>query len=474
VSITPQVIRVMALSVVACAWSGVAHGREVAASGPRRPNVVFLFSDQHRGQALGVAGNPQVRTPYLDRLASQGVYLPNTIANSPVCCPARATMLTGQYPHRHGVILNDLRLREERVTLAEILAEAGYATGFVGKWHLDGGYRLPGYIPPGPRRQGFQFWAANECNHHHFDSIYFRDDETPIPITRFEPYVWIDEAIRFVRENRERPFFLMVAFGPPHNPYKAPPEFTALYDPAKLIMRPNWREGVRLGSREDIANYYGAITCIDQNVGRLLKMLDTLDLTEDTIVLFTSDHGDMLGSQGEFLKNKPWDESIRVPGILRYPREIRAGQTRDVLFSHVDFAPTLLGLCGLAAPETMQGRDLSGALTGRTKESPPAVLLQIFKPTYAWGVEPWRGVRTQRYTYARWEDRPWVLYDLKNDPYERKNLVDDPSHASLQREMDALLAHEMKRVGDDWSFNVHKDYVMYRGPAVYDVREVAP
>ncbi|MGB9606630.1 MAG: sulfatase-like hydrolase/transferase, partial [Bryobacteraceae bacterium] len=126
----------------------------------RRPNILFVFPDQMRAQALGAMGNPDVRTPQLDRLASQGVLFENTLANSPVCSPARATMLTGKYAHRNGMIANDLRLRESEVTLAEILADAGYHTGFIGKWHLDGGPRLPGFVPPGPRRQGFRFWAA--------------------------------------------------------------------------------------------------------------------------------------------------------------------------------------------------------------------------------------------------------------------------------------------------------------------------
>ena len=425
-----------------------------------------------RGQALGCAGNDQVRTPHMNRLAGGGLLLPNTFANTPVCCPARATMLTGKYPHKHGLKINDLRLRESQVTVAELLNDAGYATGFIGKWHLDGGIRQPGFIPPGPRRQGFSFWGANECSHRHFDTWYFRDDPTPIPIQQFEPIVWTDLAIEFVRANRAKPFFLMIGMGPPHNPYKAPPEYSRLYDPTKLTLRPNWQPGTRLGSRKDIAEYYAMITAVDDNVGRLLGVLDALDLTADTLIIFTSDHGDMLGSQGMFLKRKPFEESIRVPGIIRYPRRIKPGQVRDTIFTHVDMAPTILGFCGLDVPPDMQGRDLSRTLAGESDAEPVAAYLQNYMPYGQSKLGPWRGVRTKRYMYARMNDKPWVLFDVQEDPYELNNLVDQPEHAALQARMEALLAAEMKAADDDPSTNIPTEIILHHRPAVYSVDEL--
>ncbi|MDA2938908.1 sulfatase, partial [Acidobacteria bacterium AH-259-A15] len=382
-----------------------------------RPNILLIFPDQMRAQDLGCMGNADVRTPNLDHLASEGILLHRTFANSPVCCPARATILTGKYVHQNGMIANDLRLRESEVTLAELLAHQGYRTGFIGKWHLDGGKRLPGYVPPGPRRQGFQFWAANECHHNHFDTQYFRNTGTAIPIKKFEPEAWTDIAIEFLRETENRPFFLMLAMGPPHNPYKAPEKYMEMYDPQALTMRPNWVEGVNRAGREEIAAYYAAITVVDEQVGRLMQALDELGLTEDTIVLFTSDHGDMLGSHRARLKRKPWEESIRVPGILRYPRKVEAAQQLETLLSHVDVSPTLLGLCGVEVPEEMQGVDLSGLIVGESQQEPDSVFFQIFGPYQAGGVSAgWRGVRTDRYMYARWEAQPWVLFDLEKDP----------------------------------------------------------
>lgn len=447
------------------------------ACGPtaRRPNIIVLFPDQMRGQALGVAGHPDVKTPHMDRLASEGIYLPNTFANTPVCCPARGTMLTGKYPHQHGVIINDLRLRESQVTIAEALSAAGYQTGFIGKWHLDGGIRMPGFIPPGPRRQGFAWWAANECSHRHFETWYFRDDPKKIPINTFESNAWTDLSIEFIREYQDRPFFLMVGMGPPHNPYKAPEKYRQMVDSAKLTMRANWKEKTKLGSREDLAHYYSMIANIDDNVGRLMAILDELGLTADTLILLTSDHGDMLGSQGTMLKRKPWEESIRVPGIIRYPRKIKAGQVKDTILTHVDFVPTLLSFAGVAAPAGVQGTDLSKVLTGDSQDEPEAAFLSIYmhygEKSQGKAILPWRGVRTKRYTYARFEDDPWVLYDNQADPYQLKNLVDKPEHRELQAELDDMVLALMEKHQDSWAHNVAKETILHNAPAVYSVEE---
>jgi len=439
-----------------------------AMAADRRPNVILLMPDQMRGQAMGIAGNDQVHTPNLDRLARGGLYLPNTIANNPVCCPARATIVTGVYPHQHGMLVNDLRLRASVTTLAERLADTGYATGFVGKWHLDGGFWTPGFVPPGPRRQGFHFWAANVCNHLHFNSLYYRDTADGIPIKRFETAVWMDEAVRFIQQNKDRPFFLWWACGPPHNPYGAPRKYEKLYDPQKLKLRPNWHDVSQFGSREDIAKYYASITAIDVEVGRLMDTLDTLGLTENTIIIFTSDHGDMLGSQNTIFKCKPWEESIRVPGIIRYPKTIKPGQVRDLLVSHVDLAPTLLSYCEVEDTHTMHGRNLRAQLDGDTTDEPEAVFLQIYEPRRMWGLpDAWRGVRTKRYTYARFRDKPWVLYDLQEDPYQLHNLVDDPAHDVIRTRLDILIQQEMNRTHDNWTTNFIEKTAFANGPALY-------
>src|SRR5215471_18936440 len=160
-----------------------------------RPNILLIIPDQLRAQALGCMGNADVRTPHLDNLAAEGLLFRQTFANTPVCCPARAILLTGKYPHKNGMVANDLRLRESEVTLAELLKAQGYQTGLIGKWHLDGGPREPGFVPPGPRRQGFDFWAACECRHDHFKPLWFRDTPEPVTSAKFEAEALTDVAL---------------------------------------------------------------------------------------------------------------------------------------------------------------------------------------------------------------------------------------------------------------------------------------
>ena len=447
-----------------------------SSTGSRRPNILFIMPDQLRAQALGFSGNPDVRTPNIDRLASEGLVFENTFANSPVCCPARANILTGKYAHRNGMVANDLRLRETETTIAEVLSKAGYRTGFVGKWHLDGGPRLPGFIPPGRRRQGFEWWAANECSHAHFENQYFRNEPEPIKMNKFEAEAWTDLALEFLLSVKtdQRPFFLTLQMGPPHDPYKAPPEYSRLYDPATLTMPRNWQSKPGVPGRTELAEYYAMITAVDGQIARLMQALRDLRIDDETIVLLSSDHGDMLGSHGQRLKRKPWEESIRVPGVLRYPRRVRPGRSR-ALFTHVDFAPTLLGLCGIRKPRGMQGTDLSIDPDGHTA-APESAFLQIFGPFHGDGTPGgWRGVRTARYMYATFETQPWVLYDLENDPWQMNNLVAEPSSKRLKEEMHVRVERWMAQTGDSWKHNwkapVEDNARLYKHRTFYTVKE---
>jgi arylsulfatase A-like enzyme len=264
--------------------------------------------------------------------------------------------------------------------------------------------------------------------------------------------------------------------GPPHDPYKAPPEYARLYDPARLAMRKNWRQAAGAPGPAEIAQYYGMITAIDDQVGRMLTLLDKLSLAEDTIVLFSSDHGDMLGSHGLRLKRKPWEESIRVPAILRYPRVISKGRRTGAFFTHVDFAPTLLGLCGLKPHPGMQGVDLAAHIRAGRGAAHGEAFFQIFGPYRGDGTEAaWRGLRTRRYMYARFESRPWVLYDLQQDPDELDNLAADPAAAPLLKDLGARLDAWMRRTGDSYKYNwtelVEDGGRLYRNRTFYTVQE---
>ncbi len=424
---------------------------------PKSPNIIWFMPDQWRGQALGSMGDENARTPHLDALAKDGLQFRNTVANTPVCCPARALLLTGQYCHQNGMVANDLRLNENSNTVAKLLRGAGYRTAFIGKWHLDGGPRLPGFVPPGERRLGFDYWAANQCSHDHFNAQYFRDDATPIPLGKFESEGWTDLALEFLNQEKSstKPFFLMVAPGPPHDPYGAPPEYMRQFDPAKIRVRANYEEFEKGPTRKDLAAYYAACTSIDDQIGRLRKALAQSPRGEDTALFFFSDHGDMLGSHGLRLKRKPHEESIRVPGIIHYPAVMKQGRSLKGLFSHIDIPATTLGLCGVKPPDTFQGMDLSRTVVGKSSKTRKDAFFQIFGPYAGDGTTAgWRGIRTERYMYARYIDRPWVLFDLEKDPYQRTNLLGNQlAETFVLPQLEARLNQYMQSTGDSWSNN---------------------
>jgi arylsulfatase A-like enzyme len=442
----------------------------------KRPNLLFILCDEWRAQALGCMGNPDVKTPHIDKLAADGILFRNTLANSPVCCPARSCMMTGTYVSHTGLVANDLRFREDLGSVADQFNAAGYSTAYIGKWHLDGGPREPGYVPP-ERRHGFNYWSANECNHNYFYSWFYRNTPEAIVTEVYEPETWTNEAIRYLNERpKDKPFFMTVSIGAPHEPYIAPQKYMDMYDPAKLTMPANWVAGTPKGGRKELAAYYAGATAVDEQVGRLLETLRAMGLEGDTIVFFSSDHGNMLGSQGTVWKRKPYEESIRVPGIFRYPRAIKAGQQTDALLAHVDYAPTWLSLCGIPVPAAMQGTDMKATVLGKPQGTPKAAFLQIFGPSHLDGVAAgWRGMRTERYLYARTEAEPWLLYDVKSDPQELHNLVSDPASQATLHELDAELTAWMAQVGDawklDWTVPVEDDALLYKFRTFYTVDE---
>ena len=429
-----------------------------AAEGGEQPNILYVFADQMRFCAMGCAGNPCVQTPNLDQLAGQGMLLTNAFSCTPLCSPYRAQLLTGRYGHTTGVVTNDVKLPESEITIAEVLREQGYSTGYIGKWHLEGARRAPkddvrhgGFVPPGEARQGFDFWAALECSHNYYKTRYYRDTPEPIPVNGYEPTNQANLAIEFMKANRKRPFLLMLSFGPPHSPYAPPKEFD-IYDPAKVPLRPNVPKSMEAAARRNIAQYYGLITSLDHEIGRMMQTLDELGIAGRTIVCFSADHGDMLYSQGQRLKQRPWEEAAHIPFILRYPDRIKAGQKKDALFGSVDVAPTLLGLCGAPIPQGVQGVDLSPVLLGKSDKEPQSVFLSNNATGGGGGfIPPWRGVRTKEWLYA-WsvgiEDGDWLLYNVNDDPYELNNRIDDPACAEIKAKLRALTDKWRRDTGD--------------------------
>lgn len=422
----------------------------------KSPNLVFVFADQWRAQAFGYAGDPNVRTPNIDRFAAASVNFTNAVSGCPICSPYRGSLMTGVYPHRHKMMVNDQSLceRYEGPFLADCLRKGGYRTAYIGKWHLDGHGRNA-FVPP-ERRLGFEWWKGFECTHDYRNSPYYFDaDPQPRWWGGYDADAQTDEACRYLREETgQGPFALFLSWGPPHNPFGSAPEhFEALYDPADVKLPPNVPETVAGRAREELAGYYAHCSALDACFGRLLEVLAATGRDKDTIVIFTSDHGDMLGSQGEFRKQRPWAESTRVPFLVRHP-EIGAARTENTTIDAPDLMPTLLTLCGLPVPDGLQGGDFSATLLGRKGADGRQALLALYLPFHEWrydnGGREYRGLHDERHTYVRTLAGPWLLYDNQTDPAQMRNLIDDPAWAARVRELDAALTDRLRQVGDDF------------------------
>jgi len=429
----------------------------------RRPNLLFVFGDQWRAQATGFVGNGQIKTPHLDAMARESIHVRHCVAGSPVCCVWRASMLTGQYAHQHGVLLNDGVLSPDAHTFGEHFAAAGYHTAWVGKWHVDGHGR-DAFIPR-DRQHRFDHWRTLECTHAYNASVYYADDDpTPRTWDGYDAIAQTDHVIDWLSErDGKQPYCAFLSWGPPHSPYHtAPQKYRAMYDPAKIELRPNVPEPIREQAREMLAGYYAHCTALDDCMGRLLATLDDLGIAENTIVVFTSDHGDMLGSHGMTEKCCPLDESLRVPMLIRWPAGFgREGRASDVLLNMVDHLPTLSALCGLAVPESAAGRDLSQHLLDGTVPDDNAALYGSYVRFGTWPaqderIDPLyrsreaRGLRTLRYTYVEDLDGPWMLYDNEADPYQLNNRANDPALIDVQRDLAGRLRERLAAIGDDF------------------------
>ncbi len=442
----------------------------------RRPNVLWILGDQHRGQALGCAGDSNLETPHLDRLAGAGA---TAIAGSPLCTPYRGSMLTSRYPHEccPG---HDHAMPEGLPTIATAFNEAGYRTAYFGKWHVDGAANVGDagssgkqFVRP-DRRGDFAFWLGYENNNAQWDCWLHGHDFTGEPIQLFrlptyETDAITDLLIAFLTERgaararkEETPFFAVMSVQPPHSPYEAPHEWTARHRAEDIRLRPNvppiaW---VQEEARRDLAGYYAMIENLDWNVGRIVEALASAGLLEDTYIVFFSDHGDMHGSHARTLKCVPWEESLRTPFLVSkggMPCRPRDDGFWNSLINHVDLAPTTLGLCGLPVPEHMRGHDYSGRFQGGESgggESPDSAYLQLVDPGYTFGFapdreRPWRGIVTEDgWKYAVLEGQPWLMYDLNEDPFELANLAHDGRFRRQRKTLQDRLAAWIERTGD--------------------------
>lgn len=418
-------------------------------------NVVFILTDDQGVWAAGCYGNPEIRTPHLDRLAESGARFTSFFCASPVCSPARASLLTGRIPSQHGVhdwvrggniaardlpehlhcdSIEAVEYLEGERCYPEVLAAAGYTCGLSGKWHCGDSLRP---------QAGFTHWFAHpqEGVSYYNDALMVRDGR----LVQTEGYfsdVITDDALAFITANRDRPFYLSLHFTAPHAPWDChPPDLVESYadcpfescpqEPRHPWARTHTRD--HLGCRGSLQGYFAAVTGMDANVGRVLDHLKALGLRDNTLVIFTSDNGHSCGHHGFWGKGNGtfplnmYENSVKVPFLASHPGRIPPGQVNDSLLSAYDVFPTLLAYVGLPIPDRPKrpGRPFVPALLGQPQAHRDSVVVHS-----EYG--PVRMIRTHEWKYVhRYPFGPCELYDLVKDPGERTNLYDNPANRTL-------------------------------------------
>ena len=471
------------LATSACAGASAQTAPQTAPARGSKPNLVFIIADQLRYQSCGFAGDARARTPQLDALAKQGVVFRNAVSGHPVCAAFRAALLTGKYTTSTGMVINELRLNTNHVFLAQVLTRQGYDTGYIGKWHLWanelGNHYDPknSFVPPGPYRFGFDgFWAAYNFHHEYYKAYYHTDSPEKILVEGYEPDFQAGLAARQVKRlaTEGKPFALFVSFGTPHDPWtpeNVPAEYYARFaddgTTPRFTLPPNYKPendpyadawgrfngpGERKRLPEMMRVYYAMAANLDWNIGRLLKAIDEAGLRDNTIVVFTSDHGEMMGAQGRRAKNIFYEEAVRVPFLMRWPGRIPSGRASDACLNTPDVMPTLLGMMGLPIPAKVEGTDLSHCALGQPGPEPEAAFMQNTGACAAWedGYE-WRALRSKQYTYAIYrKDRKELLFDNLNDPYQLHNLAESSVQEQTLNHFRALLKSRMAELDDSF------------------------
>lgn len=439
-----------------------------------RPNLIWIFGDQHRGQALGANGDPNARTPNLDTMAVNGVNFTAAVSGFPLCCPFRGSLLTSRYPH-HCVPGHEYPLPEGQETLAKPFRDAGYHTAYFGKWHLAGWHERDGraamHITRPDRRGGFQTWVGYDNNNSQWDCWVHGGkgkDAFHYRLPGYETDALSNLLIDYIKERgaeakagRGRPFFAVLSVQPPHNPYVAPASFMRRYNAGRLELRPNVPrvERIEQTARRDLAGYYAMVENLDWNIGRIREALDAQGMSFNTHILFFSDHGDMHGSHGMFRKTNPYEESMRIPLLIsgEVPTyEGRAIGRFDVPLNHVDIAPTTLGLCGVPKPAWMEGTDFSWyRLRQNPRPSEPdSAYLQCVVPTgHGDSInKPYRGLVTRDgWKYACFANTSWMMFNLNEDPYEKVNLAHNNRYRAERKKLIGRLRQWVADTGDEFS-----------------------
>jgi arylsulfatase A-like enzyme len=419
-----------------------------------RPNVVVFFTDQQRWDTTGIHGNPLELTPNFDRLARQGTDVHCAYTCQPVCGPARSCLQTGMYATNTGVYRNGIPLPGDLPTLAKSFQAGGYATSYIGKWHL--GTQDP--VPP-EERAGYQEWLASnllEFTSDAYDTVMFNTAGRPVKLPGYRVDALTDAAIRYIDAHQAEPFFLFISYIEPHHQNHVddypPPDgyrerYTGRWTPPDLT-------ALGGSSAQHLGGYYGMVKRLDEALGRLTDALKSLGLAEDTVVLYTSDHGCHFKTRNNEYKRSCHESAARIPTALWGPGFNGRGKVEQ-LVSLVDLPPTLLDAAGLPIPATMEGRPLLPLLNGQDAEWPEEVFIQISESQVG------RAIRTRRWKYGvnapdkhGWQDagsdhyEEQYLYDLASDPYELQNLVGQEALAEVAADLRARLIARMVAAGE--------------------------
>ncbi len=430
----------------------------------QRPNFIFIITDDQRWDALSVvqkeqgerARFPWLQTPHMDRIAAEGVRFRNAFVTLSLCSPSRAVFLTGTYNHVNEVTNNHEPFPMGNVTYSALMRDAGYQTGFFGKWHHG--------TQPGPR-PGFDFNASFIGQGEYWDCP-FEINGKMTPTQGWVDDVTTDFAIDFLKQNREKPFSIFIGFKTPHEPCKPATRFLKLYANEKARLVPNLTTpSIYRFSKEDAErkllaetaikeerginvglNYFRCVSSADESLGRLLDTLDELKLSENTVLVFTSDNGFFHGEHCLGDKRAAYEESLRVPMLVRYPKQFPKGKVLDDMVLSVDVAPTFLELAGIPVPRQMQGRSLLSLMRGDHTNWRESFLAQYFIEKNYPNTPSFLTLRTDSAKLVKYpgHDEWTELFDLNQDPYETRNLAKDPAHEKLLTEMTVELDLQAK------------------------------
>ena len=443
----------------------------VAAAEKARPNLLVIYTDEHHFNTLGCYGGNVVETPHIDSIAASGARCTSFYAATPVCSPSRASLISGKYPQNTGVVQNNMILDDEIVTFGELLNRQGYATGWAGKWHLAGEGK-PQWEPP--KRFGFED-NRFMFNRGHWKKLIDQDQKPGVGSrnAKGQPdygLVGADErsyttdwlvtkTIQFIEKNQDQPFCYVVSLPDPHGPNRVRPPYNTMYVGADIPIPdslrkpssgfPSWApRNPRINPRWLSANmpqYYGMVKCIDDNIGRLLTTLRRTELLENTLILFTSDHGDLCGEHGRSEKGVPYEGSARIPFLLSYPGVVPGNLRIDRAMSTVDVLPTLMGLIGMTVPTDVDGRDASALFRGQ--EPTDWEDIAIIRSTKG---NPWIAAITDDLKLVlSVKDKPW-LFDLAADSRELSNRIELPGYRESILKLVGQLKAYQNEIGDPY------------------------